>query len=358
MKIDVRGFDDILADMTGRLPDSADTREGSLFYDALAPFAYELSKVYAMLDDAYTELFADKADRVNLLKLCRERSIIPKPASCAVYSAVAVMDDGFSIPPETVFSVGGVRLSVTAHDGGENYTLTAVSPGADGNRAPLDVFLTPDEYISGFCTLKLTLLTVSGTDDESTDDLRVRYFESIGSLAFGGNVEDYVRNTLRLSGVGAVKVVPCFDGGGTVKLILLDGQFNPPSDSLISYVSAYYDSEDGMAPVGHSVTVCPASPFPVSVSAGLVLAAGVSSDVVCGGVSSAVSDYFAGLRAAWGRGDPCGGAVTVRVSHVLSRILDVPGVVDVPSLFLNESFANIVLPLDNVPVLGECGYDF
>ena len=347
----VRGFENILSDLKSHLPKNADTHEGSVFYDSIAPFAYELSKIYAMFDAAFAEVFADTADRDNLIRLCGERGVTAKPASRAVYSMLANTPQ---IPPGSIFSVGEFQLETVSYTNGY-YVMSAVKYGTLGNRIPLFTPLIPGSYINGFSAAELISLEIPAEDEEDTESIRAKYFESIGSLAFGGNIADYVRETRKIAGVGAVKVIPCHSGGGTVKLILLDSEYNVPSAAVVNDVINYYGSEEGegMAPIGHRVSVVPAAPFPVGVSAEITLKNGAAPDGVRDKITDVISGYFAEIRKNWGAD-----VSTVRISRAMAEILDIDGVLDVPALFFNGEFANIVLAPDAVPVLGDVSYDF
>ena len=86
---------------------------------------------------------------------------------------------------------------------------------------------------------------IPGENEETDDELRQRYYESLDSQAFGGNVADYKNKVELLQGVGAVKVIPVWNGGGTVKIILLDSEWGVPSAELVTFV------QNDVDPVGH-----------------------------------------------------------------------------------------------------------
>ena len=79
-------------------------------------------------------------------------------------------------------------------------------------------------------------------------------------FSFGGNIKDYINFTSGLEGVGAVQIYPVWQGGGTVKVVLLDSEYNVPSPTLIEKVQTVIDPQGtqngyGLSPIGHSVTV-------------------------------------------------------------------------------------------------------
>ncbi len=108
---------------------------------------------------------------------------------------------------------------------------------------------------------EITEILIPGEDEESTEDFRKRYFLSVQTEAFGGNVIDYKYKTKSIDGVGGVKVYPVWNGGGTVKLVIQNSLFQQPSLTLIDQVQTIIDPIQnsgtglGIAPIGHVVTV-------------------------------------------------------------------------------------------------------
>ena len=92
--------------------------------------------------------------------------------------------------------------------------------GAAGNT--LFGTMIPIEYMKGLTKAELTELLIPGEDEEETEHLRERYFDSVKSLSFGGNIADYQEKVTAISGVGGVKVYPACKGGGTVKLTIVN----------------------------------------------------------------------------------------------------------------------------------------
>ena len=60
-------FNEILERMLSRVPNSFDKREGSIIYDALAPAALELQRVYIELNSILSDAYGDTASREYLI---------------------------------------------------------------------------------------------------------------------------------------------------------------------------------------------------------------------------------------------------------------------------------------------------
>ncbi|HCC01572.1 MAG TPA: phage tail protein [Ruminococcaceae bacterium] len=341
-------FDVILQRMLDRVPDTLDKREGSIIYDALAPAAVELQIAYLQLDNILNESFADTATREYLIKRAAERGISPYPASAAVLKGEF---SGAAVPAGTRFSLEDLNYIVTEAIDDTHSKLRCETPGICGNQY-LGT-LIPIDYVKGLESAKLTEILVPGEDEEDTEIFRKRYFDSLNVKAFGGNITDYIEKVGAVSGVGGVKVLPTWDGPGTVKVIFTTSQNAVPSAELVQEVQQMLDPVDshakgvGLAPIGHSVTVQGAADFTVNVAASITCAVGHVWTDIQSGVTAAAKDYLAELAAKWADGN-----IMVRVSQIESKILDVAGVLDVEGLTLNGTAANLPVPEDKIPVLG------
>lgn len=342
-------FGRIMERMLGRIPPEYDKREGGVLYNALAPAAVELQNMYIGLDWALDQSFADTQGREYLVRRCAERGIVPEGATRAVLRGEFNMD----IPVGSRFSLGLLNYVAVERTGAGVYRMECEQAGEAGNRQMGS--LVPIGYIQGLIRAELTGLLVPGEDEEGTEHLRQRYFDSLDSQAFGGNIRDYEEKTLALDGVGGVKVYPVWNGGGTVRLVVIDASFCKPSEELLAGVQDAADPERshgaglGFAPIGHVVTVEAVAEVPVDISMELTLQEGWGWADVSGYVDSCVEGYLGELRRQWAGSD----GLTVRISQLEARILDLAGVVDVVGTALNGKAANLLVGADEIPVKGE-----
>lgn len=209
-------FNSILADLLSNVPSDVDTREGSVIYDALAPVAIELSQMYINLDVVLAETFGDTASRDFLVRRAFERGVSPYSATFAVWKG----DFNMPVSIGARFSLDELNFVVTSAISDTSFMLQCETVGTVGNKSYGS--LIPIDYISGLTSAVLSELLVPAQDDEDTEVFRERYLNSFDSQAFGGNVADYLAKTNSIDGVGATKVTPVWNGGGTVKLTILE----------------------------------------------------------------------------------------------------------------------------------------
>lgn len=336
-------YEEILERMLNRVADDVDKREGSIIYDALAPCAAELAQLYTQLEQFLNECFADTAGREYLIKRAAERGLSPRSATCAVAAARF----NTAVPTGTRFSVDGLNYSVTAEN-----TVTCETAGTEGNRH----FgrMLPIDYVEGLETAELVSLLIPGEDEEDTEAFRSRYLSGLNMSAFGGNITDYKEKTNSLDGVGGVKVYPVWNGGGTVKLVIISSEYTAPSAELVEAVQDTIDptqdgSGIGIAPIGHIVTVEGAVPVGVNITASITYEDGWDYAACKDYIDQAAEEYFAELRAEWADNDK----LIVRISRIETRLLSCPGIVDITDTALNGSAVNLTLNADEIPVRGD-----
>ena len=345
-------FDKIEKRMLARVRSTFDKREGSIIYDATAPAALELAEAYIMARVILRQTFATTADREFLTLRAAEFNIYPEAATPA--EVLGQFD--IPVPLYTRFNSGNYNFIVTelVDDDAHTYKMKCEQLGRGGNTTIGDI--TPIIPVNGLTSAKIVKVITPGEDEEDTETFRERYFEALKSKAYGGNGADYKEKTLAIPGVGGVKVFRCWNGGGTVKLVIINTEYEVPDEGLVKEVQEVMDPTPqgkgyGLAPIGHTVTVKAVTAMPIPVSASVILGKGVSIEDVKPVAEKAIKEYFAKERAAWGKKSDTEGT-TVRPAYILMSLLNIPGVVDVTSVKVRGLEENTGVGAEAVPVLG------
>lgn len=392
-------FNEILERMISRVPNSFDKREGSIIYDALAPAALELQRIYIELNSILSDSYGDTASREYLILRCKERGVIPEQASKAILrgkftpSGINVIGKRFNVNELNYV----VIRALTDSDGG--YEVQCETPGTIGNR--MLGTMIPIEYIQGLETAELTEVLIPGEDDETTDNLRKRYFDSFKESAFGGNVKDYINKVNTISGVGAAKVKRVWNDdinpleliptqkvvdwangvgmksdpevsrwltaaisagkekkltvGGTVLLTILGSDFNVASNQLIQTVQQEIDPTDapgegyGLAPIGHIVNVKSARGVEISVKTEITFETGYSWSNLRNAIEEAIKGYLLELCKSWASTS----SLVVRIAQIETRLLQIKGIVDIGNTTINGVDKNLTLDGYEIPVFKE-----
>lgn len=338
-------YNELLNRALERVNSSVDTSEGSFLFDAIAPCVAELYQAYLYIDEIEKRVFADTAYGEYLDRRCAERGIYRKQATYAIRKGY--FDN--EVPIGSRWGKEELVYIVTelVQDGA--YLLKCEQSGVIGNRYHGN--LINMDAVENINSAVLGEVVHFGANREQDDVLRCRYFNSFEKESFGGNVADYKEKVGSINGVGQVKVYPAWNGGGTVKLRLLDSDNNIPSSELLGRVQTQVDPVQnsgeglGIAPIGHSVTVEAAEQVEVQLTTHLTLK-GSSWENVSNRVNEVIKDYFSELRAKWSEND-----LVVRISQIESRLLDIEGVIDIEDTQINGSDRNLYLSGEKVPVL-------
>lgn len=347
-------YEVILQRMLDRIPANVDKREGSIIYDALAPAAAELAQMYIELEININLSYADTSSGEYLARRTAEFSVNRHPAAKAQRKGLFYGDGNtpFDVPVGSRFSIGGLNYTVKTKSTTGEFTLECETAGTIGNQQFGSML--PIEYVAGLVRAELTDVLVPGEDEETDYELRKRYLTFIKAQPFGGNVDDYLQKVGEIEGVGAVKVFPTWQGGGTVKCTIIASDFIPPTTELVNAVQTIIDPVQnsgkglGLAPICHTVKIAGVSSVIINLVTTVTLSPGVAVSQVQAEIEAAFENYLLSLRQSWGTET----TLIIRISQIESRILTVFGIVDITGTTLNGAVANITLGNEEIPMRG------
>lgn len=342
-------YEAILKRMLDKVPDTIDKREGSIIYDALAPAALALQLAYIEMDVILNESFADTQSRAYLIKRAAERGITPTEATYTVVKG----QFNINVPLGSRFSLDALNYAVTEKISDGIFKLKCETAGSDAN-SYLGA-LIPIDYINGLQTAQLMEILIPGEDEEETEAFRTRYFNSFSRIAFGGNRADYIEKVEKIQGVGGVKPYRAWQGGGTVKLVIINSEWQAPTAEMVNTVQTAIDptvnSGDGLgiAPIDHVVTVFGVTNQMINLETNITFQPGWSFIESKPYIEAAIDTYFLELSQTWDETDN----LIVRVSQIETRLLNVAGVLDIQDTKINGVQGNFVVPADSIPVRGN-----
>jgi len=180
-------------------------------------------------------------------------------------------------------TLGGTLTSVSA-------TVEAVEPGSKYNlkAGNVTVMVTPP---AGITQLTHIGACQGGTDTESDEQLRARLLDACRTPAIGGSPGYYRAMMLAQSGVGKVKVLPAYRGGGTLDIVVYGGS-GPVEDQRLAEIQALCQDQRDL---GIDVAVRQAITTPVNLELELAAAEGWEYDAVRESCQSAILAEMAGL---------------------------------------------------------------
>jgi len=334
---------ELLAQLLGNISDDYDKLAGSFFYDALMPAAIVLEGIYADIAKILPHAFAKTATGIYLDYKVAEQGLIRKEAAKAAGTVTvsgnngAVIKVGDKVSSDTVTFT--VTQSGTITNGSVTVPVECDMAGAVGN-LPAGTINRFPVTLSGIISVTNTEPTSGGYDAETDDELRERYFEKVSRPLAGGNIYDYMLWAKEVGGVGEVKVIPLWNGNGSVKVMVINSNGTAADSSLITKVAANIEQK---RPVGANVTVVSAEPLPINISVIIYIKEGYVLDDIKIGIQSAVSLYLKSIAFQQDY---------VSYAQIGSRVLIQDGVLDYQELLVNSGSGNVNVAENQVPVLG------
>lgn len=334
---------------------SLDIREGSILFNAFAINSIEFIQMLQTIIANSNEAFADTASRPNLIKRAAERGLKPLVATKARLRGVF----NINVDIGARFSLDNLNYVVIDKIAEFEFVLECETVGDIGNQY-LGT-LNPIDYIDGLTTAELVEVLVPGEDEEDSEVFRARYFDSFDSEAFGGNRKDYKDKVNSLPGVGGVRVYRAWDGGGTVKLVIINSQFEKPTQTLVDDVQFTVDPLEaqgegiGIAPIDHIVSVFGVGETSIDITLNITYQSGWTWPDIEANVHAVIDEYFRELAEEWAKAstyqeDQAGGIV--RISQIEIRLLGVAGVIDIADTLLNGGTSNIAIDKESIPKRG------
>ncbi|QHQ82221.1 hypothetical protein GPJ55_22980 [Bacillus subtilis] len=161
--------------------------------------------------------------------------ITRKAATSAVWS-VEVSPEGIRIPTGSRFYIDNLYFQYQS-DG----TLKCETTGAVGNGNFAELPLLSLDNIPGLEAVIFEELKIPGQEEEDDEALYERYLMRARREAVSANKAHYKKWAEEVEGVGRAKVFPLWNGEGTVKVVITDGNFD-----VVSVRKYYREFESGM----------------------------------------------------------------------------------------------------------------
>lgn len=335
----------ILTRMLTAMRDDVGKRQGDIAYDLSDPAAQEFAQAYIALDQTLGYAFLNEDMPSDLLTLAAsDFGVDRKPAVVAKGEVTLTGPQGQLVPKSTqVRTDDGIYFQtineVTLTSGTAKTLVEAVVGGTDGNVDTGEINTVVGD-LAGVLSVINEAAYDTGVDEESDESLLRRVYAKVRKPATSGNVYHYEQWAREVSGVGAARVYPIWNGPGTVKVVLLGDDKRAPSQPVIDATITHIEEE---RPVGASVTVIGATEVPISINANLTLASGALIDEVKADIEKGVHAYLDSLAFKDN---------LIRYTRIAAVLLDIPRVIDYANLTVNGGTSNIEITDEQVAVLG------
>ena len=320
--------------------------EGGLLNIILAPGAYVFWEGLQALRAQVPISFVDETSGAYIDKAAAGYGITRKPGTAAGVDVTFTGTAGASVPAGTIcVTADGLCFApdeaLTLGGGGSGtVSATADEVGAVYN-IPAGAVVSTQEAVTGVTGVTNTQAAVGGTDPESDAALFARLDAYRKTPPTSGNDRHYHQWALEVNGIGAAAVIRCWDGPGTVKVIVADMELRPVEEDKVDEVAAYIETQ---RPVTAEVTVESAAGVGVQVAVTVETDGTVSKSNTVQALTDRMAEYLGTLAF-----QP---EAEIVYNRVLSFVMELEGVTDCSGLTVNGGTVNVPLDADEVPLLG------
>lgn len=312
----------IQVDFVSRLELTGAVLRRSMVYVLSRVIAGASHMLHGHLDFLGRQLFPDQSDDAYLVRQAAVFGLTKTPPTFATATSqingttptvcpagsILIRSDGaeYTVDADVALSgsPGVASIALTAVLAGADYTLTT------------GVVLTFQSPIVGINSTSTVIDTVAdGTDEETTEALRIRLLERMASPPMGGNEADLIAWAKEVAGVTRAWVYPLELGAGSVVVRFVrdnDAGGIIPSGGEVTEVQDHLDEE---APATMAVTAAAPTDAPIAFTIAVV----PNTVAVKAAVEAELTDLF--LRV----GEP---ARTMLLSEFRTAIGTAPGLTD------------------------------
>lgn len=349
-----RTYENLLEEALALAPSGIDTRQGSIYRDALTGPILALATIYSELENLVSLTRVDTAVDEYLDDKGEEYGVDREPATVAKYRAIL---DGENPEEGEEFIADDLTFGLYYDDEGNPY-FECETVGTEGNYVTEGTTAMPVNNLDNLYSAEFGELIEAAVDAQTDDDYREDIEQRLSFPAENGNKQHFKEWCESVSGVGFAKIIPLWNGPNTVKGVIYSADGLAASASVVSAVQAYVDPDEdgdgegdglgeGAAEIGCHFTAVAPTAFNVTVSAIIVLADGYTIDTVESAVRAAIENYLKTLT----EENLTGSGAVIRYNQISSIIMDAEGVLDHQNLLLNGDTANVQPRYDQYAVL-------
>lgn len=334
----------IMERLKNDLPARYDMSVGSYTYDIEKVHAEEFHNAYDLVENKERQFSVATATGTYLDKLVADFGITRKGAISAEGSVTIRGNIGATVHVGDKVAAGNVIFSIQAErtiSGAEGVTVPVVCdmPGAAGNVAAGAINRFP-VTLPNILSVTNAEPTSGGADEEIDRELRERFSEYVSRPITSGNKWQYIAWAKEVSGVGDAKCQPLWNGNGTVKVIVVDTDMQPASETILRRVRDHIEQQH---PIGADVTVTAATALQINISCHVL-----SDSDATESIKNNINEYLKSVSFK---------ACYVSYAKIGEAILHSDGVIDYEDLRVNGGYDNIPVSETESAVLGGVEID-
>lgn len=352
--------DDIHARAIKNLPDGISTIEGDLPWIATRPFAMEILRFNKVMLMNVIKLGTVQFASGKFLELKGEaEGVFRKEGSAAVQKIEVKAIPGTKISAGRIVCTEGTEEEKTV-EFIVNDTLTIDSTGIGtveaectqigiiGNVAPGNIKML-SKPIAGVVSVSNIEIIKDGVNEEDDESYSKRIIENSSNTPGSGNCAHFEKWAKEYVGIEDAKVISCWNGNNTVKVVLVATGHKATTSELTqevhNYIDPYPGQGKGQAPIGTELTTVSCIERPININARLELMEGYTVAKCVEEFKEQIASYLKKL--------PFKTTKHISIARIGNIILNIPGVIDYSDLLINGSDRNYSLSEEELAVAGS-----
>ncbi len=358
-------YERLLEDVLNNAPEGIDTRQGSIFYDAISGILLKVAKLYTDIDIIVEMTTVATATGEALDTRASEYAVKRLEATKAKYYAIF---EGVTPEIGERFYYDGAYFIFQLDNNGVYY-FEAEKAGKNGNDIYENTPAVPVNNIDGLVSATFGAIYERGSDSEDDESFRNRIIEKISGPAENGNRQHYKTWCESIDGIGRARIFPLWNGENTVKAVLIDTTGKPCGAAKVTEVQNYIDPAtkgmaaiingktyvvgdglgNGVANIGAHFTAVAANPLEITVTFQAELSSEAIRDTMKQEAEVAIEEYIKNMVLTTKESEN----IVVRISAIGAILSKVKNLIDYTNIRLNGETHNIIPKEDDVPILKE-----
>ena len=329
---------DIQTKLLENMPSKYSKIKGTWLWEMFKVFAMKIFDLLGLLSDTANKLNVENLKGDELDAYVKQWTDITRKSAQRASGYIQAIGNGI-IYAGTLVGSDTVQFEVTSDvtvNGTVDVPIVAVSIGEDGNVGANTItnMITSNANIKSITNENPT---EGGTDEETDEALRERYYLRLSMPATSGNKAHYILWAMECSGVGGAKVIRDENVANKVNVYICDDDGRAADSVTIKLVQDYIDPNingdgSGVAPIGAICEVFSAGIYGISITGTVELDNTLDGDDTLAGIKSALVEYL---------GDVSFSKTEVSYAKLLNIALGCDGVNDITNFNVNNGYDNI-----------------
>jgi uncharacterized phage protein gp47/JayE len=345
---------EIQSDMLSEMPSTYSKLKGTWLWEMFKAFAM---KIYELL-----QLLTDTADKLNIENLqgdeldayVQQWTDLTRKKAQKASGYIEVTGKG-TIYSGTLVSADGVQYEVVSDVTVKNKAtvpIVAVETGESGNTSENTVttMVTSNANVKSITNPKAI---EGGTDEETDNALRERYYLRLSMPATSGNKAHYILWATECAGVGGAKATRDSKVANKVNVYICNDEGETADKTTIKLVQDYIDPNkngdgSGTAPIGAICEVYSAGIKKITIGGTVEIDNTIDSDEVLANIKSDIGKYLSQINFQ---------KTELSYAKLLNIALSSDGVSDITDFKLNNGYVNVTCTETQIFSLSSFGME-